>query len=157
MTFQRTLFAPISALLLCLPWAVAAVHADTLSSYAVAQRQTVEVSAVERAHLLTEMNAFLGAINGINAALSSKDFEQVETLAKAMGPKGGHSDPVAKAVHDKLPSEWFALAKPTHQNFLAIANEARNNPSVEAVLGKVAATTQQCVACHSAFQLTVAP
>lgn len=135
----------------------ASVVQAQVSSYAVSQRTAVAVSAVEHAHLLTEMNTFLQTLHDINTALSGKDFERVAVLATAMGPKGGHQDPVGKALHQVLPPDWFAMARPTHQNFLAIATEARQNPKVEAVLSKVAATTQQCVACHAAFRLEIRP
>ncbi len=153
----------ISAGLLALPLAMAQSQTPntnnlpSAASYAVNQRANINVSAVEHAHLMTEMNDFMRAIHSINTALASKDFATVSTVATAMGPKGGKHDAVGKAVHDKLPPEWFALARPTHQNFLAIANEAKSNPTVEGVLAKVAATTQQCVACHGSFKLTVAP
>jgi cytochrome c556 len=128
-------------------------QADT---YAVSKRKAVAVSAVEHAHLLTEMNAFMDTIHGINTALSEKDFAKVATLAKAMGPKGGQHDAVGEALHKALPDDWFALAKPTHQKFLAIAQEAQQaNPQVDRVLAQVAATTQQCVACHATFRLEV--
>lgn len=132
-----------------------AAQAQDAASFAVTQRKVIEVSPAEHAQLLTEMNGFLGAIHNINTALAAKDFAEVEKLATAMGPKGGKHSPVEKAVHEKLPPEWFALAKPTHQKFLAVASEAKSGQSIEAVLGKVAATTQQCVACHAAFQLKV--
>ncbi|MFM1979423.1 MAG: hypothetical protein RLZ68_688 [Pseudomonadota bacterium] len=125
--------------------------------YAVSQRQNVNVSAAEHAHLLTEMNAFLTAIHKINTALVAKDFAMVASLATEMGPKGGHTDPIGKALHDTLPQGWFAIAKPTHQAFLGIANEAKTNPSVEAVLAKMNVTTTQCVACHSTYRLTIKP
>lgn len=129
-----------------------------LDKYAVTQRKPVKVSAIEHAHLLTEMNTFMDTIHGINTALSAKDFEKVATLATAMGPKGGKHDAVGEAVHKVLPEEWFAMARPTHQKFLAIATEAKQtNPQVEQVLAKVAATTQQCVACHATFKLEVKP
>lgn len=126
-------------------------------SYAVQQRTNVTLSAVEHAHLLTEMNEFMKAIHEITSALAVKDFATVIKVATAMGPKGGHQDVVGKALHDRLPKDWFELARPTHQKFLAIATEAKNNPSVEAVLGRVGATTQQCVACHATYRLSVAP
>lgn len=138
--------------------AVSAAQAQVPApGYAVSQRQNVNVSAAEHAHLLTEMNAFLTAIHKINTALVAKDFATVASLATEMGPKGGHTDPIGKALHDTLPKDWFAIAKPTHQAFLGIANEAKNNPSVEAVLAKVNATTAQCVACHSTYRLSIKP
>lgn len=128
------------------------------SSYAVNQRQTLRLSAVEHAHLMTEMNDFMKAVHSIHAALAIRDFASVNQIATAMGPKGGKHDAVGKAVHDKLPPEWFALARPTHQQFLAIAREAaRPDTSVEAVLAPLAATTQQCVSCHASFRLSIAP
>lgn len=130
-------------------------QADT---YAVNKRKTVAVTAVEHAHLLTEMNTFMDTLHGINTALSDKDFAKVAVLAKAMGPKGGQHDPVGEALHKTLPDDWFALARPTHQKFLAVAQEAQQtNPQVDRVLAQVAATTQQCVACHATFKLSVKP
>lgn len=132
-------------------------QAQNTPTYAVNQRVAIEVNAIEHAHLLTEMNAFMQAVHEINVALAQKDFAQVIRVATAMGPKGGQHDAVARAVHAKLPPEWFALARPTHQNFLAIAQEARANPSVEAIMPRLAATTTQCVACHATYRLAVKP
>ena len=126
-------------------------------TYAVNQRTPIEVNAVEHAHLLTEMNAFMTALHEINVALAQKDFAKVIRVATAMGPKGGQHDPVGQAVHAKLPPEWFALARPTHQNFMAIAQEARAKPSVDTLLPRLAATSQQCVACHATYRLSVKP
>ncbi|ACB33587.1 hypothetical protein Lcho_1319 [Leptothrix cholodnii SP-6] len=128
------------------------------SSYSVTQRQSISVSAVEHAHLMTEMNDFMKAVNGIQEALSTQDFATVSAIATTMGPKGGKHDAVGKAVHDKMPGEWFALAKPTHQQFMAVAREAsRPDASVQSVLAPLALTTRQCVTCHATFKLTVTP
>lgn len=147
----------IPALLVAIAWAAAsyAQPVPAASSYAVNQRASIRVNTVEQAHILTEMNGFMQAIHDINTALAARDFARVASLAEAMGPKGGQHDAVGKQVHEKLPQEWFALARPTHQRFLDIARQARDNPTLEAVMPKVAATTQQCVACHSTFRLTV--
>ena len=130
---------------------------STLGDYAVTQRKAVQVSALEHAHLMTEMNDFMRAIHGIHTALASKDLETVAAIAGKLGPKHGSHDAVGKAVHEKLPQEWFALAKPTHQNFLAIATEAQKRSSVESILAAVSKTTAQCVSCHSTFRLSVVP
>ena len=130
---------------------------STLGDYAVTQRKAVQVSALEHAHLMTEMNDFMRAIHGIHTALASKDLETVAAIAGKLGPKHGSHDAVGKAVHEKLPQEWFALAKPTHQNFLAIATEAQKRSSVENILAAVSKTTAQCVSCHSTFRLSVVP
>lgn len=131
--------------------------AQSASDYAVNQRTTVTVSAVEHAHLMTEMNDFLRAIHGIQTALAEKDLETVAAIASKLGPKNGKHDAVGKALHDKLPKEWFAIAKPTHQNFLATANEAQKKSSVESILGAVSKTTAQCVSCHATYRLTITP
>lgn len=154
--------AALSSLCAAVVLTTPAAHAQSplpgVGSYAVTQRQAIAVTPVEHAHLMTEMNDFMKAVHGIHTALATKDFATVATLATAMGPKGGKHDAVGKAVHDKLPKDWFALAKPTHQAFLAVAQEATSpTASVESVVGKLATTTQQCVACHAAFKLTVAP
>ncbi len=127
------------------------------ADYVVSQRKLIQVSAVEHAHLMTEMNDFMRAIHGIHTALAVKDLEAVALIASKLGPKHGGHDAVGKAVHEKLPQEWFALAKPTHQNFLAIASEAQKKSSVEAILAAVSKTTAQCVGCHASFRLSVTP
>jgi hypothetical protein len=107
---------------------------------------------------MTEMNDFMKALHGIHTALAANDLATVISLGTAMGPKGGHHDAVGKAVHEKLPKEWFVLARPTHQAFLSVAQEAaKPGVKIEAVMGKLANTTQQCVACHATFKLTVSP
>lgn len=128
-----------------------------VGDYAVTQRKAVQVSALEHAHLMTEMNDFMRAIHGIHTALAAKDLETVAAIAGKLGPKHGSHDAVGKAVHEKLPQEWFALARPTHQNFLAIATEAQKRSSVETILAAVSKTTAQCVSCHSTFRLSVVP
>jgi cytochrome c556 len=137
---------------------VSSVQAQpAVADYAVTQRKAVQVSALEHAHLMTEMNDFMRAIHGIHTALAAKDLETVAAIAGKLGPKHGSHDAVGKAVHEKLPQEWFALARPTHQNFLAIATEAKKGSSVETILAAVSKTTAQCVSCHSTFRLSVAP
>ncbi|MEY3611786.1 MAG: hypothetical protein RJB14_1508 [Pseudomonadota bacterium] len=151
---QRLVSVLVLGVLGVIPPLQAQTHA---ADYAVNQRQPVQVTPVEHAHLLTEMNAFMQAIHNIQTALVAKDMELVAKIATTMGPKKGGHDAVGKAVHDKLPPEWFALAKPTHQNFLAIAKAAQQPASVEAVLGAVAKTTAQCVSCHASYRLAIAP
>jgi len=130
---------------------------QSAGDYAVNQRISVNVSTVEHAHLMTEMNDFLRAIHGINSALAEKDLETIAAIAGKLGPKNGKHDAVGKSLHDKLPKEWFAIAKPTHQNFLAIANEAQKKSSVESILAAVNKTTAQCISCHATYRLTIAP
>jgi hypothetical protein len=154
--------AAMRSLMPALACAAMTAHAQSplpeVGSYAVSQRQSIAVTPVEHAHLMTEMNDFMIAVHSIHTALAAKDMATVVRLGNAMGPKGGKHDAVGKAVHDKLPKEWFALARPTHHAFVAVAQEAANPAAtVESVLGKLAGTTQQCVSCHAAFKLTVAP
>lgn len=131
--------------------------AQSAGDYAVNQRTAVAVSAVEHAHVMTEMNDFLNALHGIQTALAAKDLETVAAIASKLGPRHGKHDAVGKSLHDKLPKEWFAMARPTHQNFLAIANEAKNKASVESILVAVSKTTAQCIHCHATYKLTIAP
>ena len=141
----------------CIGGEATAQAQPSAADYAVNQRKAVQVNAVEHAHLMTEMNDFMRAIHGINTALAAKDLETVASIAGKLGPKQGGHDAVGKAVHEKLPQEWFSLAKPTHQNFLAIAAEAQKRSSVEAILAAVSKTTAQCVSCHASFRLSVMP
>lgn len=132
-------------------------YAQSAQDYAVNQRTGVTVSAVEHAHLMTEMNDFLKAIHDIQTALAVKDMETVAAIASKFGPKNGKHDAVGKSLHEKLPKEWFAIAKPTHQNFLAIATEAQKKSSVESILAAVSKTTAQCISCHATYKLNIAP
>ena len=125
----------------------------------LALRTVVEATPQEIEHVLGDMQKLLRSVGEINGALAARDWTTIERVANSLRPEHtmGSRDPAAVSFHAKLPPEWFALARPTHQNFMAIAQEARANPSVDTLLPRLAATSQQCVACHATYRLSVKP
>lgn len=126
----------------------------TAADYAVNKRMVINATAEEQAHVLTEMNEFLVALHTINTAVANKDFE---TVAKTASTIANHSKTEKPAVElsfeNKIPSEWKAFARPLRQGFGEVAKAAKQDPTIENVMVKMAKTTQNCVACHATFKI----
>jgi len=59
------------------------------------------------------------------------------------------------SLHAKLPKGFTALGPKVHQQFQAIADDARDLEDPEYTLQQVKALTGQCLACHQMYELRV--
>jgi mono/diheme cytochrome c family protein len=65
-----------------------------------------------------------------------------------------HDAPVGMLA--KLPLEFKSLAFEMHRGFDTIAKDAETVGSAKQTLGQLAAVLQQCVSCHSLYQVSAA-
>lgn len=135
-------------------YAAAPATPATAADYAVNKRMVINATAQEQAHVLTEMNEFLAALHTINTAVANKDFETVAKTASNIANHGNTEKPAVElSFESKIPSEWKAFARPLRKGFGEVAQAAKQDPSVENVMLKLAKTTQNCVACHATFKI----
>jgi hypothetical protein len=117
-------------------------------------RIVVVLAPGERALMLAEMRGFVGGLQQIADALDRGDMRTVATTSRALGMAREHDAPVGMLA--KLPLEFKSLAFEMHRGFDTIATDAETVGSAKQTLGQLAAVLQQCVACHSLYQVSAA-
>ncbi len=115
------------------------------------QRQMLRLPPDERHVVLAEMRNFVVAIQTITDALSREDMETVAQAAMAMG--SGAANEIPPHVVAKLPEPFKQLAGRVHTTFDAIALDAEGLGDVQHTLGQVGSLMQNCIACHSMYQV----
>jgi len=116
-------------------------------------RTQVLLTTSERAQVLGEMRHLLESTQQIVEGLSENNMDKVREAASAVGMQATSTmDVTLKA---KLPMDFKQLGFATHQAFDDIAAMADKKLAVQTIQAKLAATMNQCVACHSSFQLPV--
>lgn len=126
----------------------------TAADYAVNKRMVINATAEEHAHVLTEMNEFMVALHTINTAVANKDFDTVAKTASKIANHGNTEKPAVElSFESKIPSEWRAFSRPLRKGFGEVAQAAKQDPTIENVMVKLAKTTQNCVACHATFKI----
>lgn len=148
-TVLLTGLAAVSAISYAAPPVTPATAAD----YAVNKRMVIRASAEEHAFVLTEMNDFMASLNTINNAIANKDFETVSKTASAIANHSAEKPAIEVSFETKIPPEWKTFARPLRQGFGEVAQAAKQEPTVEKVMVKLAKTTQNCVACHASFKI----
>jgi hypothetical protein len=118
-------------------------------------RLSVALDAAERDLMLREMRGFVAGLQGIVDGLARGDMKAVAAASRAMGMARTHDAPVA--MMGKLPLEFKTLAFGLHREFDIIAMDAEGIATQEHALGQLADALQKCVACHSAYQVTIHP
>jgi len=119
------------------------------------ERRALKLESSERAMILLEMRQFLSGIQIMTEALSRDDLN---TLAKATKPLGN------LATHDlpdtlkaKLPKEFKQIAFSVHSGFDQLAMDAESLGDVKHTQKQLSGILQNCVNCHSMFQIHAAP
>jgi acylphosphatase len=107
----------------------------------------------ERDLMLREMRAFVESLQLMSDALSRDDMAGVAKAARAMGTAKAHDVPLSMIA--KLPLEFKTLAFGVHGGFDAIANDAETMGMPKHTLAQLSEVLQQCVACHSGYQLKI--
>lgn len=118
-------------------------------------RLAVPLSAGGRDHVLREMRAFLQAAQQIIDAANRGDMTAVAQAARRVGMAATHDVPAE--LMRKLPLGMKKLGRDTHRRFDQLALDAEQLGDPGQVMGALADLMRNCVACHDAFRLTVAP
>jgi uncharacterized membrane protein len=159
MSHSKKKFWFITATIACLTlvsaisYAAAPATPATAADYAVNKRMLIRATAEEHAFVLTEMNDFLTSLHTINTAIANKDFETVAKTASAIANHGAEKPAIEVSFETKIPPEWKTFARPLRKGFAEVAQAAKQDPTIENVMSKLAKTTQNCVACHATFKI----
>ncbi len=114
-------------------------------------RSVIVLPEGERDLVLSEMRAFLTAVQGIVTATSSGDFATVATHATAVGFAAQRGVP--PSLMKKLPLEFKMLGATTHKAFDQLALDARALEDKEQTLEQLGELMQNCVACHATYRI----
>ena len=116
-------------------------------------RTAVILEPAERQAVLGEMRILLETTQTIVEALANEDLAMVEESARAVG-KAAISTMDFK-LRAKLPLDFKKLGFGTHYAFDDIADMAKAKAPVKQIQIKLADTMNNCIACHTSFQLPV--
>lgn len=114
-------------------------------------RMAIVLAPGERALVLGEMRGFVAGLQQITDALAREDMNAVAAAARRMGRGAAKDVPVA--LMGKLPLEFKTMGFAVHGGFDQIADDAEKIQMAKLTLSQLAEVLQQCVACHSAFQI----
>ena len=114
-------------------------------------RMAVLMTPGERDLVLSEMRAFLIALQTISQAVVDEDTVAVVTAARQVGGSAQKGMPASLA--GKLPLEFKRLGFDTHSRFDQLALNAEQFGDTAQVLPELATLMQNCIACHAAYRI----
>lgn len=118
-------------------------------------RDVIVLEPSERHLVLGEMRQFLSGIQIITTALTHNDLQTVAATARALGTAAAAGVP--GTLMAKLPLGFKHLGLSVHRDFDQIALDAESLGDAQHTLSQLGTLMNQCVACHSAFQIRVPP
>ncbi|MFO7579274.1 cytochrome c [Nitrosomonas halophila] len=116
-------------------------------------RQTLQLNAMQRHHILSEMRALLQGTQAIIQSLSEEDMAAVAKHARALGTTMPHKG--ENHLRSVLPEAFMKMGMSVHHGFDQIAAEAESTNNAGAIQKRLSDTMQTCVACHAAYQIRV--
>jgi len=114
-------------------------------------RTAVLLEPAERQAVLGEMRVLLETTQAIVEALAVNDMAAVDKAARGVGSAAIQT--MDFKLRAKLPLEFKKLGFGTHYAFDEIADMAKAGKPVKAIQQKLAATMNNCIACHASYQL----
>lgn len=112
-------------------------------------RTVITLSLAERESLREEMRWRLELLSSAMTALAAGDWEAVAKWGN-VGAKGG---PRGLDFRPSMPEGWFAMSRPTHGRFAALADEAQGERRSSEAMKHLAEAGRYCVACHAAYRI----
>lgn len=152
---RSQLLASIALFCLAATGLAAAVSAGTPA--AADARIAIPLSPTDAAALRAEMRGQLITVQGLVSALAADDWNTVAELADAQRPGPQRHPAGPPGFRAYLPPTWFDLARPMHQNYGAIAAEARGERRKDAALRHLSSVMAQCTACHAMHRIEERP
>ena len=116
-------------------------------------RTAITLSAGERDLVLAEMRDFLESVQSIVAGLAENDMAAVAASAKVVGMANFQGVPTTLMA--KLPLDFKALGRSTHQAFDALAMEALDMGDQKVVLARLGKVMLNCTSCHAGYRLDI--
>ena len=115
------------------------------------RREVLVLSPMQREHVLAEMRALLGGVQGLLGALAADDMKAVAEIASPLGiSMAGKAEDHLKGV---LPQHFMQLGLMVHQDFDSIAALAESGGDNKAVLSELSRSMKKCQACHAHYQI----
>jgi cytochrome c556 len=124
--------------------AVTANAADT--------RETVDLPAPMREHMLANMRDHLAALAEIQAALAAQDDQRVADIAESRLGFSSLASHNAAHMAKFMPPAMQAAGTAMHRAASELARSAPEHDS-QKTLAALATLSAQCVACHAAYRL----
>jgi len=116
-------------------------------------RTAVSISGEDRAYVLGQMRLFLANIQRTTSALASGDLAAASKIAAIAGARNNENDPSRPpTLRARQPAAWNQYIGQVRKGFDDLASTAATAPVSES-LNKLAAVTQNCVACHQTFRI----
>lgn len=115
-------------------------------------RAEIALAPADRDLVLAEMRGFLGAVQGITAAVSRDDLAAAAGQARGMGMAAVGNIPVS--LMQALPLEFKQLGNSVHADLDQLALDAEQLGDRDHTLRQLGDVLTKCVACHAAYRLT---
>jgi len=114
-------------------------------------RTVVALNAQERSATLFEMRSMLEATQQVVVGLAENNMQQVAEAATAVGMQA--TSTMDMRLMMKLPMPFKKMGMATHQAFDEIASMAKAGEPALNIQRKLADTMNNCIACHSSYQI----
>jgi len=129
------------------------IHFIVNTSTAIAndERTAVVLESTERQMILGKMRDLLQTTQMMVEALANEDVAEVTRIARSTGHAATKNmDATLKA---KFPTAFKAIGSDMHDGFDHIADMAQAGKPLKAMQQQLAATMNNCVACHASYRL----
>jgi hypothetical protein len=114
-------------------------------------RGQILLEAAERDLVLTEMRAFLEAVQQVTEGLIAKDMQKVVDNARKVGAAAQAGVPAS--LVGKLPLTFKTLGFDTHGQFDQMALDAEQLGDAGQTLEQLGKVLGNCTACHAAYRI----
>ena len=118
-------------------------------------RTAIALPAPARQSVLAEMRMMMGALQGMLAAMGTRDADAFAEAATG----GGVAVAVDRdaAMGNRLPEEFASLGMSTHAAFDELAARASAGASFDTLAAGMGAVIEKCNLCHESYRLETAP
>ena len=135
--------------------AIVMVAPGNKTTIATDGRQAIVLEPHQRDLVLAEMRTFVDSLRDITLALGTDDSAMFQKAALRVGLKAQEGVPLD--MMKALPLAFKKLGMDTHQKFDDLAALSQQGADKEELLTELSQILNNCVACHSAYQLAAPP
>ncbi len=130
---------------------VLVASASAAQAAAVDERVPVPVTEPTRLLVLAEMRDYVEALSAITGALARGDMAAVAEAAERRGVVVMQQFPRERMM--ELPEQFRGLGRSVHEDFDALAAQARGGGEVAQSLSRLSQTLAKCAGCHASYRL----
>ena len=138
--------------------AQSAKEAEVSASESLDGRMRLPLNEEQRQHVLEEMRGLLLATQGVVEGLAREDMDMVAASASSVGMDAMHTvenqeNMKRLRMRETAPKEFMMLGMGVHKAFDEMAQMAADNAPPKDIQLKLAETMNNCMACHSSYQI----